>query len=518
MGIPLYFKKVTSEFKNIISREKVPNVSRLFLDFNCAIHHCSNQLKASKVEYHTDEEFEDDLISKCIQYIEILQQHVKPSSLIYVSIDGVVPMAKIAQQRKRRYMSHWMRSHPSATNDGRFVWNSNAITPGTVFMHKLVSALQGFSESYHGMEIIIDNNEGEGEHKICHYIRKHPIDGVDVIYGLDADLILLTMLSSNYANTYLLRENFKNSSIFEYMNIKHTKYQIHEQLLQALGIQKADMNHLFKCYTFLTFFLGNDFLPNLTYINLRWNGIEHLLKAYRKTFDFFDRSEHILNAVNAVNAIDTISEINMPFLSHFLEIMAHDEDDEFQKQEDAYYMARTSTTSDIEQYPLKHKYPKCINSQHPGWRSNYYYYLFQKNTNSTIVSNACNEYIQGLVWTTNYYFNQHTEWYWFYKHNYSPTIVDLSNYITGKPSLSTEMPKTKWTKIHANDQLVMVLPPSNMHLIPSRAHQNLVQDIHAGYVHNFPTSFEICTYMKYKLHECGCVGLSLNEPILLLLE
>jgi 5'-3' exonuclease len=84
MGIPLYFKKITHEFTNIVSDQKPKEeVSRLFLDFNCAIHFCSNQIKSKKLNL-SDGEFEEKLIHDCKKYILHLKEHVQPHDLVYV--------------------------------------------------------------------------------------------------------------------------------------------------------------------------------------------------------------------------------------------------------------------------------------------------------------------------------------------------------------------------------------------------------------------------------------------------
>ena len=45
MGIPLYFKKLTDEFSDIvISTKDLTSINRLFLDLNCAIHPCCKKI------------------------------------------------------------------------------------------------------------------------------------------------------------------------------------------------------------------------------------------------------------------------------------------------------------------------------------------------------------------------------------------------------------------------------------------------------------------------------------------
>ena len=47
-------------------------------------------------------------------------------------------------------------------------------------------------------------NRGEGEHKILQYLKNYTKDDINCIYGLDADLIMLSLCADS--KIYLLRE------------------------------------------------------------------------------------------------------------------------------------------------------------------------------------------------------------------------------------------------------------------------------------------------------------------------
>lgn len=106
-------------------------------------------------------------------------------------------------------------------NDTRFAWqwnsnwNTTAITPGTVFMKKLNEKIYSNyknPDKYKVKSIILSGSDscGEGEHKLFGYIRKIPEKHrheTTVIYGLDADLIMLSINHLPIANNiYLFRE------------------------------------------------------------------------------------------------------------------------------------------------------------------------------------------------------------------------------------------------------------------------------------------------------------------------
>jgi len=68
MGIPYYFKKITDEYPDVIqTKDSLFNnklINYLFLDFNCCIYGCVNDLIKNEIEYKNNKEFEKDLIKK----------------------------------------------------------------------------------------------------------------------------------------------------------------------------------------------------------------------------------------------------------------------------------------------------------------------------------------------------------------------------------------------------------------------------------------------------------------------
>lgn len=542
MGIPLYFKKLTSEFEGIVvNKQPFDSCDRLFLDFNCAIHKCIYSLKSNQNNsFVSREEFDRLLIGECKTMIDELYQLILPTKLLYISIDGVAPMAKIAQQRKRRYFSDWkkneliekctklkkMKEAEKLTHE----WNSNAVTPGTLFMKKLIHELTRYIDiikAQYKIDVILDFERGEGEHNICNYIENNKeiiSDVTDVIYGMDADMILLGMLSHNCENTYLLRESVTDKTQFVYMNLKNTSMQIYEQFCDYVECPRDDKEKTFyiKCYVFLTFMLGNDFLPNITYITLRNDGLTKLLVAYKQCFEKIQ--QHILHKNN---------ELNLEFINVLFEMLAKNEDIEFMNSENNYYAYTNKKYSSdkqqsdfisnemksLEQFPIKNKFPKVVNITNSGWRRDYYYHLFEKNIAFDIINRTCTSYIQGLMWIANYYFDKNANEYWFYPYMYSPTFVDVSNFLNSMNNFDdVKFVKQYKRSITDLDQLLMVLPPSSSYLIPNEEYREHFTNIKLGHVHLFPSSFDIVTYMKYQLHECNGNGLNLVQPILIELK
>lgn len=171
MGIPFYFASLSKSHKGIISavkKNQIIEVDVFVIDFNCLIH-----------RYLKDE----DPVHSVLNALEYIMNTVCKSKQIIIAMDGLVPYAKIVQQRFRR-----MR----IKDDGHGPFDRNQISPDTPYMRELETALKS---KFPYAIVNGTNNPGEGEHKLIHELRILPAEQrrTICIYGLDADLILIAL-------------------------------------------------------------------------------------------------------------------------------------------------------------------------------------------------------------------------------------------------------------------------------------------------------------------------------------
>lgn len=93
------------------------------------------------------------MFKNIFHYIEVLFNMIRPQKLFFMAIDGVAPRAKINQQRGRRFRSAKDAEIQEAKAIAKGVqiptekrFDSNCITPGTLFMAKLGDLLKRFVE------------------------------------------------------------------------------------------------------------------------------------------------------------------------------------------------------------------------------------------------------------------------------------------------------------------------------------------------------------------------------------
>jgi len=202
MGIPSYYKKLISNIPNLITKvHPDSSIQWLWMDFNCLIYHCLH--RDDLPAFHTIDnqiEWENILIESVVKYCIKVVKQVAPTNGVFICIDGVVPMAKMRQQRLRRFKSIAMK-HITPSSEKQ--WDTNAITPGTDFMKSLRMRLEKMITKHTNINWTLSSSDepGEGEHKIIEKWRNNS-DYCDnfAIYGLDADLIVLSILNRELNN------------------------------------------------------------------------------------------------------------------------------------------------------------------------------------------------------------------------------------------------------------------------------------------------------------------------------
>jgi 5'-3' exonuclease len=280
MGIPSYFSYIVKNHPEILKQLHLIgfSVNNFYLDCNSIIYDAIYNIDFSTIKEPDTDVIINKVIAKIDEYFNI----IKPTDNLFIAFDGVAPVAKLDQQRERRYKSLYQNkiSRSIYKNTKPDPWNTAAITPGTIFMRKLNEKIKSYyndPKTYNIANIIIStsSNYGEGEHKIFDFIRRFPQYHSDetntIIYGLDADLI---MLGINHLpvckNIYLFREtphfiqsiNSELEPNKEYiLDLPELSKNITLNMNNDRKLSDEQKKYRVYDYIFLCFFLGNDFGP-----------------------------------------------------------------------------------------------------------------------------------------------------------------------------------------------------------------------------------------------------------------
>ena len=511
MGIPSYFAHVVRRHRAILQKRegfKQP-IDNFYMDCNSLIYDAvRDMINANKGNAASI--VATRLIATVCAKIRERVVSVRPTTRLMIAFDGVAPVAKLEQQRSRRYKSWFQRRVSEIVSHKATSWDTAAITPGTVFMRQLSEKVRQVFKSGSDpclppvVEVSPPDVPGEGEHKIYQYIRDHPDEhreSCTVIYGLDADLIMLTLNHLHIApNMHLYRESPEFARSLDASLDPNSAYLMNipafgEALSLDLGCGNQDnvdgspTRMVVSDYIFLCFLLGNDFLPHFPALNIRTRGIDRLMAAYAAVVAPTGRT------------LVTGCDVNWPVVRKLVQSLAYQEHafilEEYNVRDKQARRARgpqRSVDEELNAIPLRQRHDEAyIDPKTDRWQEQYYRTLFNTQPTDDRVREICLNYLEGLEWTLRYYTTGCPDWQWCYKYDYPPLLEDLIRFV---PTLSTRFVEDKAAApVPDLVQLAYVLPAPSLALLPERLRDVLLQRHHQWYDPDRKLRTAFCKYI-----------------------
>lgn len=398
----------------------------------------------------------------CLQ-IDTLVTCVRPRKRLLLCVDGVAGLAKMQQQRSRRFKS--------VDTNSSCAFDSNSITPGTEFMHRLNLYIERHARKqrqgdWNHLDVLFSSEKvpGEGEAKCFAYMRDTFTDPNEsfCIYGLDADLIMLC-LALNRPNVYVYRDNVYDPKTRYLLQID----KLGETLRTTMGTNCAVIDFVFIC-----FMVGNDFLPQIPGLEIFNGGIEMLLDIYSQ----------VCRPFGLLHPSD--KRIRIPTLLRFMDALAVVEKEALKEK----YRNRHRYFED----PLMDKHfsidKSCLENGTPTVKCNFEKYkeeYYRTKLPTADIETVCRDYIRGLQWVIQYYTQGIPSWSWFFPYSYAPFLDDLARcttYCYKEFSPSSPYP--------AFQQLLAVLPPQSHSLLPDPLAQ-LMDNPRSPLIDYYPATFDI---------------------------
>ena len=481
MGIPgFYGRWLSNRMPNAIINGLPELISSVSLDLNGTIHEAWN---AVFIKHGKSEMDLRDFILEVFKELGVIILRIvnamRPIESLLLCVDGVAPAAKMQQQRGRREKS-------SVINAGS-PYDRNAITPGTDLMVELDGFIRNFiieNKLLLPPNVVYSSHlvPGEGEHKIMQFFREGEFvsqkTGNHIVYGLDADLIMLSLLSP-VKNIYLSREK-----INEVISIN----SVRESLIEYTGKSSAVDD-----FVIMMFLIGNDFLPHSPAFESMRDAIDKLLEIYSqddfsfvngKSIDWFSFGK-FLNIISKDEPkfLSQLSTIKTEFPSRFFKESVDRGVFYYEKFRNVWYWNEFSNKGD------KSKIEKILKIK-----------LYQQIKQEQ-VEKMCVNYMKTMEWVYLYYrqgtraINQG----WLYPNYHTPLLMDLNEIIQRQPSTKGFEAYPGMITFNALQQLVAVIPLKSINVIPQElkilySYGSMIRDF-------FPSEFIIEVDGKRKKEE-----------------
>ena len=109
MGIPSYFVHIVKNYPNIIKQfyKDCISIHNLYIDSNSIIYDAIKNTPFSKNDTAYENKIYKWVAERLIYYIDIIE----PSNRVIIAFDGVAPVAKLEQQRNRRYKTWYVNDY-----------------------------------------------------------------------------------------------------------------------------------------------------------------------------------------------------------------------------------------------------------------------------------------------------------------------------------------------------------------------------------------------------------------------
>ena len=542
MGIPSYFSHIIKNHSQIIKKKWKNEIvfERLYMDCNSILYDSYYEIFTKKnnedgvLNDKTEDEIYQLILEKTFSKIENYIFVLKPTNIIYIAFDGPAPIAKMEQQRNRRYKSWFQTTYSLETKTLKKKILTSIFTPGTIFRQKLsvfIKLAFKEKETKYGVNQILlatPDEPGEGEHKLYEHLRENPLlihkDANIAIYGLDADLIMLSLFHLSYTNNiYIFREAPEfMKSVIDTKSAMNSQINVPKELwgldIAQLGRSIAnDMacshpdNHRMYDYVFLCFLLGNDFLPHFPALNIRTYGIQRLLDTYRITIGnrpntFLLNKNMEIQWKSVFTLISSLAKNEHVFIK---------EEYAFRKKWD-YLQGKIERMNGLSETKMEPKERDDLIESAPvifredehyicpsefGWENRYYSRFFSPETTTNEI---CVNYLEGLEWVCKYYISGCPDWKWKYKYSYPPLLTDLASRVPHYKVdfFAVNSSKTKYS-VSPYVQLAYVLPRNQLCLLPKKQEELLL----SKYGHLYPEGnnlkfkWAFCRYL-WESHIC----------------
>lgn len=247
-------------------------VARMYVDMVQFIHKGKQAVEADALMTPGVIVDDDSIIERTVQILIEYIKELSPKNFLGIYFDGIPPLAKVIEQRARRY-------EMEKPAPGKFA--GVKITVGTAFMRNVTErVLSGLAENASilppEVEVSTPSEKGEGEHKLANRIRDKDATqpGAKVIVADDGDVMVMALLN-NWKDCYVYLDRGPPRPSHGLLSIGGAA----ERIRQRLGDTPTAV---FDFCLMVILTGGNDFMPTILSARDRREILTQLLDMYGK--------------------------------------------------------------------------------------------------------------------------------------------------------------------------------------------------------------------------------------------
>ena len=486
----------SDKFKSAFRSKLNEPISSLFIDCNGIFYTAlANVYKTNedekvrkKILRRNKELLQKEHLDEIIRILEKVIMELKPTENLIIAVDGQVPVAKMNQQKSRRFKSALEKSALSA-------FDRNALTPGTDFMVKIdqkLSAWVSENSSNLSKRVIYSSHlsPGEGEHKIFDYVRRGdllPTRGANVIYGLDNDLIILSILSS-LDNFYMKPEDRNDGRKERFISVDRMR----EIIINDFKFNGHNEKLLIQDFSVMMMLAGNDFLHKFPNSSQSFDILFPIMaNVYRRTSKHLTDSENNINWRGYLHFMKNYNEyggIHNHFIKYYLHPKVHpypeimrnviiSGKDGSKTNDIVFDKTKHNLTFDFLNFS-KEWYQKQFNSGVVQWNGERV-----ETYNNNLIKNMCVSYMKTVQWVQYYYTRGHKSVSQLHSYRYlhTPLIASILTVLVKilkserQGALKMVLKEEDKLELNVIHQLFSVIPYQSIPVIP-KMYQTLYSD------------------------------------------
>jgi hypothetical protein len=535
MGVPKFFKEIVKQIDGA-KTSNIKNPFSLLCDLNGLIHRVAGSIFGyGKTLLGEDIPISEKLeIRKLLKkkagfeilktkflmtigptLTEVIIKGISPTDILILTLDGIPPLAKVNQQRMRRFRSGFDRLNPEFEEDmipTDEQFDTAYLTAGTQFMRDVSEQINIWImaniDSLPKFTVFSDSDiSGEGEHKIFRIfendVKRYILENLSVsiktekdkdkifrqlnhiVYGLDADLCFLSMMRDY--NFIWVREQYSIKKINEgYLIDVIRNHFIESMKPEDFILTEEQKFNIINDFVLISFFIGDDFVPSMFTISFSINkAINGIMEKYKEFLSEGGEGE----GGKTLKFLTTKSDINFDVFSKFLlKLVSYEEElynymkmvnekeingkseeiiklrnDNFVNISDVYIPSTILVNYDYIQCVTIWKEiivrPSLIGTRYNQNNKIDSLLRISESSKDSTMDLCCQNYLTGLQWNLKYYmgFNINN---WYYKYTFAPCIYNIFEFIrSGKFKKENVMRMPDDPKLNVTQVLAVVLNP-----------------------------------------------------------